>query len=115
MRDNQKMNTLKFDQKITMQEIIIEHDQVCNSFVDYLSSIHAVEALEFWIEVGIIIIYQNDHFSLIFVINNYYLELFKRIAEPEEINKVAKLIFTTYLSPHSPKEINLEVFIINNY
>lgn len=44
--------TLRFDQKITMHEIIVENDHVCNSFVDYLASIHAVEALEFWIEVG---------------------------------------------------------------
>lgn len=35
------------------------------------------------------------------------------MSEEVEMIKVAKLIFTTYLSPHSPKEINLEVCYSN--
>lgn len=46
--------TLRFDQKVTLQEIITENEQLCTSFVEYLASIHAMEAFEFWIEVGMI-------------------------------------------------------------
>lgn len=53
---------LKFDQKVTIQEIIVGDETLCNAFVNYLSSIHAQEALEFWIEVGMI------PFTLVYVL-----------------------------------------------
>eukprot|EP00026_Physarum_polycephalum_P004790 Phypoly_transcript_04814.p1 GENE.Phypoly_transcript_04814~~Phypoly_transcript_04814.p1 ORF type:complete len:272 (+),score=56.18 Phypoly_transcript_04814:99-914(+) len=79
-------STLRFDQKVSLQEIITDNEPLCAGFVEYLASIHAMEAFEFWIEV----------------------ELYKRIQDEEECIKTAKFIFTTYLSPHSPTEINLE-------
>lgn len=49
------MQTLRFDQKVTLQEIITENEQLCAGFVEYLASIHAMEAFEFWIEVGMFV------------------------------------------------------------
>jgi hypothetical protein len=97
-----EVQTLRFDQKVTLREIITDNELLCTSFVEYLASIHAIEAFEFWIEVGM---------QCLILLNCTYLllELYKRILDEAECTKTAKFIFTTYLSPHSPTEINLEV------
>ncbi len=50
-----------YDQKATIQDILVGDEGICNSFVNYLDSIQALEALEFWIEVG--------NIRLMFVVN----------------------------------------------
>ena len=44
--------TLRFDQKLSLQELITDNEQLCAAFVEYLANIHAMEAFEFWVEVG---------------------------------------------------------------
>ena len=59
------MHTLRFDQKVTLQEVIAENEHICVSFVEYLASIHAVEAFEFWVEVGMYSSHYLFSFSLL--------------------------------------------------